>query len=49
MSYLKVDKSPLVGVVNGLAWTAVGGDVLKIEVIRLRVRDNKSLLVVWGM
>lgn len=32
----KTDKVPVVGVVNGLAWTAVGGDVLKIESIRIR-------------
>jgi len=32
----KTDNIPLVGVVNGLAWTAVGGDVLKIEVIRIK-------------
>lgn len=31
-----IDRKPLLGVVNGLAWTAVGGDVLKIEVIKLR-------------
>jgi ATP-dependent Lon protease len=31
-----VDLEPLVGVVNGLAWTAVGGDVLKIEAIKLK-------------
>lgn len=31
-----VEKENVVGVVNGLAWTAVGGDVLKIEVVKLR-------------
>ena len=31
-----IEKQPLLGVVNGLAWTAVGGDVLKIEAIKLR-------------
>ncbi|MDH5464327.1 MAG: endopeptidase La, partial [Thiovulaceae bacterium] len=32
----KTDHIPKVGVVNGLAWTAVGGDVLKVEVIRIK-------------
>ncbi len=39
----KVDKSPLVGVVNGLAWTAVGGDVLKIEVIKIKGKGTIKL------
>jgi len=33
---LAIDRKPLLGVVNGLAWTSVGGDVLKIEAIKLR-------------
>ena len=32
----EVDKKNAIGVVNGLAWTSVGGDVLKIEAIKLR-------------
>lgn len=32
----KTDYKDLVGVVNGLAWTAVGGDVLKVEVVKIR-------------
>jgi ATP-dependent Lon protease len=32
----KTDYVDRVGVVNGLAWTAVGGDVLKIETIRIK-------------
>ena len=32
----KVDGKPKLGVVNGLAWTSVGGDVLKVEVIRIK-------------
>ena len=32
----KTDKVPVIGVVNGLAWTAVGGDVLKVESIRIK-------------
>ncbi len=39
----KTDKAPVVGVVNGLAWTAVGGDVLKIESIRIRGKSNLQL------
>ena len=38
-----VDKEPLVGVVNGLAWTSVGGDVLKIEAIKLKGRGSVKL------
>jgi len=30
------DKKNSVGVVNGLAWTAVGGDVLKIEAVKFK-------------
>ncbi len=30
------DKEDVVGQVNGLAWTSVGGDVLKIETIKIR-------------
>ena len=39
----KTDKVPVVGVVNGLAWTAVGGDVLKIESIRIKGKGNFQL------
>ncbi|WP_419768373.1 endopeptidase La [Arcobacter sp.] len=39
------DKKNMVGVANGLAWTAVGGDVLKIEAIKLK---GKGSLVVTG-
>lgn len=38
-----VDKIDRVGVVNGLAWTSVGGDVLKIEVIKVFGKGNLSL------
>ena len=38
-----VDKKPLVGVVNGLAWTSVGGDVLKIEAIKLKGKGSVKL------
>ncbi|MDQ7043213.1 MAG: endopeptidase La [Sulfurimonas sp.] len=37
------DKVPVVGVVNGLAWTAVGGDVLKIESIRIKGKGGMQL------
>lgn len=33
-------KKDTVGLVNGLAWTAVGGDVLKIEAIKIRGKGN---------
>jgi len=39
----KTDKIPVVGVVNGLAWTAVGGDVLKIESIRIKGKGTFQL------
>ncbi len=39
----KTDKKPIVGVVNGLAWTAVGGDVLKIESIRIKGKGGVTL------
>ncbi|WP_200763593.1 endopeptidase La [Nitrosophilus alvini] len=39
------DKVPQVGVVNGLAWTAVGGDVLKIEAIKIK---GKGMLQLTG-
>jgi len=39
----KTDKVPVIGVVNGLAWTAVGGDVLKIESIRIRGKGTLQL------
>jgi len=38
-----IDKHPVMGVVNGLAWTAVGGDVLKIEAIKLKGKGNVKL------
>ncbi|CAA6798387.1 MAG: ATP-dependent protease La (EC Type I [uncultured Sulfurovum sp.] len=38
-----IDTAPLLGVVNGLAWTAVGGDVLKIEAIKLRGKGTVKL------
>ncbi|WP_345981082.1 endopeptidase La [Sulfurimonas sp. HSL3-2] len=39
----KTDKVPVVGMVNGLAWTSVGGDVLKIESIRIKGKGNMQL------
>jgi len=39
----EVDKKNVVGVVNGLAWTAVGGDVLKIEAIKIKGKGNLQL------
>ena len=39
----KTDGIPRVGVVNGLAWTAVGGDVLKVEVIKIRGKGGYQI------
>jgi ATP-dependent Lon protease len=41
----KTDHINRVGMVNGLAWTAVGGDVLKIEAIRI---NGKGALQLTG-
>jgi len=38
-----VDKKPQVGVVSGLAWTAVGGDVLTIEAIKIKGKGGLQL------
>ncbi len=40
-----VNHQPKVGMVNGLAWTAVGGDVLTIEAIKIK---GKGLLELTG-
>ncbi|MDY3199899.1 MAG: endopeptidase La [Arcobacter sp.] len=37
------DKKNSIGIANGLAWTAVGGDVLKIEAIKLKGKGNLSV------
>lgn len=37
------DKIAVVGVANGLAWTAVGGDILKIEAIKLKGKGSLSV------
>jgi len=34
------DKKNSIGIANGLAWTAVGGDVLKCEAIKLKGKGN---------
>jgi len=39
----KTDSVDRIGVVNGLAWTAVGGDVLKIETIRIKGKGQMQL------
>jgi len=39
----KTDAIPRVGVVNGLAWTSVGGDVLKIEAIRIKGKGQMQV------
>lgn len=38
-----VDKKDMVGIVNGLAWTAVGGDVLKIEAIKIKGKGKLNI------
>ena len=37
------DKKPQIGQVNGLAWTSVGGDVLKIEAIRIQGKGSLQI------
>ena len=39
----KVDSKNSVGIVNGLAWTSVGGDVLKIEAVKFNGKGNLNL------
>jgi ATP-dependent Lon protease len=38
-----IEAKPLIGVVNGLAWTSVGGDVLKIEAIKIKGKGAVKL------
>jgi ATP-dependent Lon protease len=38
-----IDKTPKLGVVTGLAWTSVGGDVLKIEAIKTKGKGSLKL------
>ena len=37
------DKKSQVGVANGLAWTSVGGDVLKIEAVKIRGKGSLNV------
>lgn len=39
----EIDKKDKIGVVNGLAWTAVGGDILKIEAIKVKGKGGLTL------
>ncbi|MEA3315121.1 MAG: endopeptidase La [Campylobacterota bacterium] len=41
----KIDNKNNIGIVNGLAWTSVGGDVLKIETAKF---DGKGTLMLTG-
>jgi len=43
--YSPIADEPEVGVVNGLAWTSVGGDVLTIEVIKIK---GKGIIQLTG-
>ena len=38
-----IDKKDSIGIVNGLAWTRVGGDVLKIEAIKTKGKGSLQL------
>ena len=37
------DAEDRVGVVTGLAWTQVGGELLNIEAVAVSARENRSL------
>lgn len=39
----EISKEPKVGIVNGLAYTSVGGDVLKIEAIKIKGKGELKL------
>ncbi|MDR1285464.1 MAG: endopeptidase La [Campylobacteraceae bacterium] len=39
----EADEKDLVGQVNGLAWTSVGGDVLRVEAVRIQGKGNMQL------
>ena len=41
----EVEKRDQIGIVNGLAWTAVGGDVLKIEAVKIK---GKGAMTITG-
>ena len=41
--YEAIAKEPEVGVVNGLAWTSVGGDVLTVEIIKINGKGQIQL------
>lgn len=41
--YEEVEKNSQIGVVNGLAWTSVGGDTLKIEAVKIKGKGGVEL------
>ena len=40
---LKMETNPIIGLVNGLAWTSVGGELLHIEVVAIPGKGNISI------
>jgi ATP-dependent Lon protease len=41
--FFAIEEKPQVGIVNGLAWTSVGGDVLTVEAIKIKAQGPMKL------
>ena len=41
--YESIAKTPEIGIVNGLAWTSVGGDVLTVEAVKIKGKGSIQL------